>query len=1146
MPMLTQPILVAVLTALVAAAVCAAAPASERVIDPGNAGFYTVEGSSVSVASDEPGPVTLRLVARKNGVDQPPDVLAVLDPGDTFTFDCFLGYLDEGDQVSVTLTAASGQVRAQTRADWAIKAMPAIPVFRFPVGESVGPEVEWTMVRDVPAASMAARHLAIGHSDHTVPVPQATQTAVTLPLPAAAGVEQILAVRAPQSGFYALHEAVALAKDHPAVMRIYRHGQSEPVSVAQIPADQRTSVNAEIGYVAKGTMIYLAFSSATAQAGQVEFGARLVEWAPRRPPLRVYRGTDGYLDVVEPAAPDKLVNVPPSRWIEVKHSQEDTTAAIRQAIARATELSADGSYAGVRLVSGETYLIGSGQSGGQLFDIKAAKQLVIDGNGATLMVNSPDSQREGIRLFNVLGSRDIAIADLTIDSKTPPAYAIGEVLAVSPMNKGNQTVTFRTLPGSADPLGDIARSGNASGYAYDPAIPGRPAHNAWAHYPGAPVTPQIRAGSEPGTFEHTVTRTDSTIQTGSRWLIKNKKAGIWYLVTDSRSENVTLARVTARAAGGGLLRFWQTSGVSVLDCRVEPDANHWIASTSDGIHGRGRESVWIENTLTRGICEDILNIYGPNLVVVAEPGTSVDGNVLPIRFLARQPNRDHSPRPLSDMVSVGDPLVFLNPQNGHILGYASVTAVAEGLVTLSNPIPDIDTWAPGDGLSATMVYNNALAARFFIRDSRFMDSMRFGAFIKARGGVIFNTHFEGLPASAIYAANEPEYPEGPPPSYLWLQGNTFSQNNFGYNSRSRTHLQADPADVSIFTRRLRDTSAAQPFLGSTVRGEYSTSHMKVIGNVFHDWRGMGIAARNVRNLHVIGNLFLSPLEDAGLRKTLAADPANSADGAGLFTGIFLDSVAGGRVADNTLVTPDATTRLLGEGTNVRGIEASNNRTLPASARPDELRFDFAEWFGPRSTSRCGGVQLELSNVRRGVGQLGAGLWFAGDGAATTPPTGPIAEPTRRCTIALWVKPTSPAAGQILLARTSEEGGLVLLLDGQRLRAGVWSRGVEEWIDLGPAFQNAWQHVAVTYDGQARRFTGYVNGRKVASGTSAPEALPAATDPIRLGSPTPRTRTGPSAKPAPGPAAFHGGLDELRISPAALDEPDPSAVLHANR
>jgi hypothetical protein len=91
-----------------------------------------------------------------------------------------------------------------------------------------------------------------------------------------------------------------------------------------------------------------------------------------------------------------------------------------------------------------------------------------------------------------------------------------------------------------------------------------------------------------------------------------------YLVTRSGTENVTLSGIDGRASGGGTLRFWQTSGVNILDCRFEPDGENWISSSADGVHGRGREGVWIENTIFRGICEDIMNTYGQTIVVPLE------------------------------------------------------------------------------------------------------------------------------------------------------------------------------------------------------------------------------------------------------------------------------------------------------------------------------------------------------------------------------------------------------------------------------------------------------------------------------------------------------------------------------------------------
>src|SRR5699024_11207227 len=91
---------------------------------------------------------------------------------------------------------------------------------------------------------------------------------------------------------------------------------------------------------------------------------------------------------------------------------------------------------------------------------------------------------------------------------------------------------------------------------------------------------------------------------------------------------------------------------------------------------------------------------------------------------------------------------------------------------------------------------------------------------------------------------------------------------------------------------------ADDFRAFITRGQYAASHMKFVGNVFHDWRGFGISVRNSRNVQIADNLFLPPVNDDVMRHTLAEDPTLNANGRGVYSAIFLDSVGGVRISGN--------------------------------------------------------------------------------------------------------------------------------------------------------------------------------------------------------------------------------------------------------
>ena len=1111
-------------------------------VKAGEAGFYSIEDSSLQRATNHAGSVELLVFVRRANVatnlQTQLGVYTTVSAGELFDFDTFLGYLDVGDSVFVALGPDGDSVGDETEIDFNVVRAPELPVSVLAddlgVKNALKAPGEWSVLANVAQNSVAGRVLGwkrLGGSNE--PAYTRTEASVHLGLPAGNGEikrETMVALRVPQSGYYALHDAWAAPANGAGggvESRVYVGTETSPRKIVTLTG--RTSLNTDVGYVEKGDVIYLAFGSTGGGDARVELNASVAEWAPRRAPLRVRRGPDGLLDVFEPADTRCAVDIPTPRWVEIPHQSGDVTEVIRKAITKAQSLRNGDEYVGVRFESGKTYTIASSPADRTPFPIRNAKNLVIDGNGATLLIGSREIERADVSLFSVNSSRNIVFADFTVTATTIP-FTTGEILEVTPPGANTQIVKFRVDPGALDPLRDIRSNGRGDAYAYDPKTPGRLALGSWTHYPGSGEN-QIQATTNAGIYTHRVTRTMDSIKPGGKWLIKNKGGGVTYLTTRGNTENITLSGIDGRACGGGSLRFWQTSGVNILDCGFEPDGENWISSSADGIHGRGREGVWVENTLIRGVCEDVMNTYGQSMAVVADDSHS--DVVMSIRMLeGNVESSGNSLRvPTSESIASGDQLVFFNPKTGRVLGYSMVRSMAEGRYTMSSPVADIDTWEKGDGKSATMVYNTRAAGRFFIRDSRVMDSMRFGVYIKARGGVVFNSQFEGLSAPSIFAVNEPEWPEGPPATHLWVQGCLFSQNNYGFMPRNRDFMVVDPADISVYTRRLRDRSEPDDFRANLTRNQYANSHMKFIGNVFHDWRGMGISVRNSHNVQIADNLFLPPVNDDVMRKTLSEDRALNLDGRGVYAAMFLDSVNGVRVSGNRSYGLSGGDRALVKDKDVSGVIEMNNTESQPGGATTSVCLSFDEWFGKSSVEAAstGSAvdKVELGSATHRAGRLGPGLFFDGGAPATMSPSADL-----NCkgsfTIALWAAPEpTPGREQVAYAQGDARNGAVIAIDRGRWTVGLWQDGRGAWLDLGPAVEGLWQHIAFSLAGASGELRGYINGTQVASINIATHAI-AVPATVSFGGLVGSTRLGLDRELVAGAGAYHGGVDEFRF------------------
>lgn len=1126
----------------------AGTPASQQhavatfTVPEGEAGFYEIKDSLLRVDDGEHGPMPLRVVVRhrdRPAAQQPdPHVMTLLGGGEEFRFDVFLGYLVPGDRVHVALGPPSDGSRQEAEIAFRPSRARAIGVGKLSEalsdGQTAARSQRWALMAGVPAGDGAARMRAWGHRDHRPGTAfgrseQVSGLRVELPL-GNDGAEQVVSFRAPQSGYYGLHEATARlveAGTGPAEARIYIDGANQPHRVVAIGPDA-VNLETEIGYVQHGRTVSVALAGEGPATVELDF--TVVEWAPRRPPLRVSRGRDGLLEVYTPDQPTRAVDIPAERWINVPADATDATERIRRAFQKAAELSRDGGFAGVRLEADAHYRIAAGLDGNDIFPLEQVDRIIFDGNGATLDVRADHLEDRRMRLFHIRHSSSIVLADFAVTSERPN-HTVGEILHVSPMRDGQQTVTFRLLAGQPTPE-FLSESRRFNGYAYHPNTPGRLYEGNWSHYPKPSDIdgPNVVPTDIPVVYRHTVARTDNSIPAGgqqqpAKWVLKKKGGGYNILECASTVEDVTLWRVVGGGAIRGVVRFWGADGVNVLDCRFEPDDGRWISLSCDGFHGRGREAIWMANVLIRAVCEDVSNMYARTLVVVADE----DPEDRQMTMALLQRNNKVKP-PSRAVADDGDRLVFIDTRTGRLLGRTTVIRrTDDGKFTLTRRVPGVSIWRPGDGKRAVVAYAESVVSSFFIRDCRFMDSMRFGVYCKARRGAIFNTHFQGLAGHAIMGANEPTWPEGPVPSQLWVQDCTFAGNNYSYMGRNRQYLSVDPAEISIYTRRLSRPTDPDTHEAYTVEDEYASDHLRLVGNSFHQWRGMGIAVRNARSLEIADNLFYPPVADPLVRRVLQPDRYV----AGAFTGVFVDSVKGLQLRGNRLYGLDAEDRLLSPGEHVGGLIQRDNQRSSFDLG-DALHVPITEWFGD-SARVVGG-----SSDTDAVFKRGGATWQAGrfDSAASFDASGRPAElidpsgnlaSLQAQSLGLWIRlHAEPSGDQIIWTQGDNRTGLALVRRDNRLLGGVWQNGDEHWIDLGPVVLGVWQPVVLVYDGQAGRLVGYVEGMERATGQGLPAQLDLAASRVYFGGSAQPTRCGPGNSISGGQGNFAGSLDEIYV------------------
>jgi hypothetical protein len=174
-----------------------------------------------------------------------------------------------------------------------------------------------------------------------------------------------------------------------------------------------------------------------------------------------------------------------------------------------------------------------------------------------------------------------------------------------------------------------------------------------------------------------------------------------------------------------------------------------------------------------------------------------------------------------------------------------------------------------------MVMNVDGAANYILRDNEFLNSFRFGLFLKANDVYVMGNTFKGGLEAAIFAINEPSWPEGFIPERVRIQDNIFDDNARGAMTRNRYYLAKDPATIMIGTFRNSTGSTSNDLF---VNGLNQQHHFAILDNVFNDWRGMAISVRNSRDVTISGNMFNASVNDSTVRTTL--DSMSSTPGGG--------------------------------------------------------------------------------------------------------------------------------------------------------------------------------------------------------------------------------------------------------------------------
>jgi len=429
----------------------------------------------------------------------------------------------------------------------------------------------------------------------------------------------------------------------------------------------------------------------------------------------------------------------------------DDGPAIRKAV---SEAAASGKPARLEFAKGKSYFLAYDSSSSSL-TVNGAQDVVIDGNGATLLLDGP----EGAVTFS--RCERCTVRNLTVEYPKLP-YTQGSIVAVDP---ANLTYDLALMPGY-----DLPSSQSANGWWV--SVLGPTGHGLKQTVGDALfLTSAEPVAGKDRTYRVTVQApwkgSVANLAVGDRSFlptetgVKGLKPGA--LFNAFRCSDVTFEKLTIYSSPGMCFHLSLNTGkVTIRGVRIQnrPGTDRVMSSRSDGIHcDENRVGPTIEDCLFEGLMDDSINIHCMGRAV-----TAVDSDTQ-VTAVAQANN-----------YAVGDTVQAFDSVGGGILGSASIVSKSytKGGVAfvLSSPIPGM-TVDPSARVPKTILYNiSQSGSGFVIRNNTFLPQRRYAALIRAHDGLVEGNTVTG--GAGYDLSNETgTFSEGPIPDNVIIRGNKF-------------------------------------------------------------------------------------------------------------------------------------------------------------------------------------------------------------------------------------------------------------------------------------------------------------------------------------------------------------------------------------
>jgi parallel beta-helix repeat protein len=537
-----------------------------------------------------------------------------------------------------------------------------------------------------------------------------------------------------------------------------------------------------------------------------------------------------------------LINVKLSDYGAIPNDGKNDAPAILKALNYCKKVSSKGAPSKLIFEKG-TYDLFSDDDKTHILYLGNAKNIVIDGNGAEIIIHDP---LKGF--FSVLRSENVIVKNFFIDYDPLP-FTQGKITVVDLENKSFDFKIDAGFPSLNENM--FQEASQVWGMVMDPEIPGKLKDGA----------PNLFASKEfeklsPGLFRIKLKAINllKTIEVGDSYVHMARSNGS-SIFKSGNSKNITYLNNTNYSSPAGSYNAFEMEEWSIIGAQVKLKPGRLHSANADCVHvNGGKFGPWIENSLFEGYSDDAVNMKSTKRFILEQTSSTE----LIVKF----------------SVVKDDVINIFNPREGKFIGQYKVLenkflGQNKMKITLDKPIEE--QLQIGETKKSDLIYLDTRSNEsFVIRNNTFKNARRYGILLQNSYGLIERNIFENLSQSAITLENGVDWGEGFIANNIVINNNIF--NNCGYDA---TFLKEDSAaTIKMSVTKLKNPNAKTKWSGVATADWQGINNITITNNTF-SYNKKALHIECTKNTVIKSNRFIKNSTDLSEQSEIITKNNNS-------------------------------------------------------------------------------------------------------------------------------------------------------------------------------------------------------------------------------------------------------------------------------